>query len=63
MKTDLELTQAYHSATSSYEAAKAGTGDRLNAFTRLMDAERVLTTRVGYGFDRQLQYYREHHSV
>lgn len=61
MKTDSELTQAYQDATSDYEAAKAGAGDRLDAFTKLMDAERVFTTRVGYG--QQLQCYRDQHSA
>jgi hypothetical protein len=46
MKSDTELIDAYHIATFDYEAAKAGTGDRLGAFTRLLVAERVLTTRL-----------------
>ena len=59
MKTEFELTQAYHDAISDYEAAKAGIGDRVDAFTNLLDAEIVLTTRVGYG--QRLQCNREHH--
>jgi len=43
MKTDVELIDAYHNATYAYEAAKAGAGNRLEAFTRLLVAERVLT--------------------
>jgi hypothetical protein len=46
MKTNIELIDAYHNATSGYEAAKTGTGDRLEAFTRLLVAERALTTRL-----------------
>jgi hypothetical protein len=46
MKTDVELIDGYHSATFDYEAAKAGTGSRVEAFTRLLVAERVLTTRL-----------------
>jgi hypothetical protein len=46
MKPDVELIDAYHSATSDYEAAQAGAGDRLVAFIRLLVAERVLATRL-----------------
>jgi hypothetical protein len=46
MKTDVELIDAYHNATSDYEAARAGAGDRLAAFTRLLVAERVLNARL-----------------
>ena len=46
MKTDSELIEAYHNATSDYEAAQSGAGDRLMAFTRLLVAERALTTRL-----------------
>jgi hypothetical protein len=46
MKTNIELIDAYHGATYDYEAAKAGTADRLEAFTRLLTAERVLTNRL-----------------
>jgi hypothetical protein len=46
MQTDVELIDAYHNATSAYEAAQAGAGDRLVAFTRLLVAERVLATRL-----------------
>jgi hypothetical protein len=46
MKTDIELIDAYHNATSDYEAAQSGAGDRLAAFTRLLVAERALTTRL-----------------
>ena len=46
MKTDAELIDAYQSATNDYEAAKDGRGDRLEAFTRLLVAERVLAARL-----------------
>src|SRR4029077_10413980 len=46
MKTDVQLIDAYHSATFDYQASKAGTGARFEAFTRLLVAERVLTTRL-----------------
>jgi hypothetical protein len=46
MKTDIELIDAYHNATSDYEVAQSGAGDRLAAFTRLLVAERALTTRL-----------------
>jgi hypothetical protein len=46
MKTDIQLIDAYHNATADYEAAQSGAGDRLVAFTRLLVAERALTTRL-----------------
>jgi hypothetical protein len=46
MKTDRELIDGYHAATYDYEAAKAGTGRRLDAFTRLLVAERLLAARL-----------------
>ena len=63
MKTHFELIEAYHNATSDYESAKTGIGDRLDAFTKMLDAERVLTGRVGYGYDQHLKYYREHFAL
>ena len=46
MKTDLELIEGYHLATDAYAAAKMGSGRRLEAFTRLLVAERALTARL-----------------
>jgi hypothetical protein len=46
METDAELIDAYHHASNDYEDAKAGRGDRLEAFTRLLVAERILTARL-----------------
>ena len=46
METDAELIDAYHHASNDYEDAKAGRGGRLEAFTRLLVAERILTARL-----------------
>jgi hypothetical protein len=45
--TDDELIGAYHEAMGDYEAAKAGTGNRLETFARFLVAERVLAARQG----------------
>jgi len=45
--TDDELIDAYHGAMGGYEAAKAGTGDRLETFARILVAEKVLAARLG----------------
>jgi hypothetical protein len=45
--TNEKLIGAYHEAMSDYEAAKAGTGNRVEAFTRFLVAERVLAARLG----------------
>ena len=45
--TDDELIDAYHEAMVGYEAAKAGTGDRLETFARILVAEKVLAARLG----------------
>ena len=45
--TNEKLINAYHEAMSNYEAAKAGTGNRVEAFTRFLVAERVLSARLG----------------
>jgi hypothetical protein len=63
MTTDAALTQAYHSATSDYETAKARSNEHLSANTELLVAETMLTARLGYGFDARLKYYREHYSL
>jgi hypothetical protein len=41
---DPALIEAYHAAAAAYEAAKAGTGCRVQAFTRFLVAERILLT-------------------
>jgi hypothetical protein len=46
--TDDELIGAYHKAMGGYEAAKAGTGNRVETFTEFLVAERVLTARLGW---------------
>jgi hypothetical protein len=38
--TNDKLIQAYHEAMMDYEAAKAGAGNRVEAFTRFLVAER-----------------------
>jgi hypothetical protein len=63
MKTRFELTEAYHNATSNYEPARTGIGDRLDAFTKMLYAERVLTGRVANGYYQHLKYYREHYAL
>ena len=45
--TDDELIDAYHGAMGDYEAAKAGTGNRVETFTEFLVAERVLAARLG----------------
>ena len=45
--TDDELIDAYHEAMVGYEAAKAGTGNRVKTFTEFLVAERVLAARQG----------------
>jgi hypothetical protein len=45
--TDDKLVNAYHEAMEDYEAAKAGVGNRVEAFTRFLVAERVVSARLG----------------
>jgi hypothetical protein len=52
--TDDKLIDAYHEAMGDYEAAKAGAGNRVEAFTRFLVAERVLSVRLGR-IDRYLE--------
>jgi hypothetical protein len=59
--TEHALIDAYHQAMRDYEAAKVGTGGRIEAFTRLLVAEKVLTTRLGW-IDQNLKRYRERYS-
>ena len=49
-----KLVNAYHEAMSDYEAAKAGSGNRVEAFTRFLVAERILSARLGQ-IDRDLE--------
>jgi hypothetical protein len=58
--TDNELIEAYDKAMGAYQAAKAGTGCRVDAFTDLLVAETVLTARLGV--DKHLESYRERYS-
>jgi hypothetical protein len=45
--SDVELIDAYRKAALDYDAAKAGTGNRVKAFTNFLVAERVLINRLG----------------
>jgi hypothetical protein len=45
--TNDQLVHAYHEAMSDYEAAKAGAGNRVEAFTRFLVAERIISHRLG----------------
>jgi hypothetical protein len=45
--TNDQLVYAYHAAMSGYEAAKAGAGNRVEAFTRFLVAERIMSARFG----------------
>jgi hypothetical protein len=45
--SDVELVDAYRKAAHDYAAAKAGTGNRVEALTSLLVAERVLISRLG----------------
>jgi hypothetical protein len=55
--TDNKLIKAYHAAMSDYEAAKAGTGNRVETFTRFLVAERALSARSGW-MDLNLERFR-----
>ena len=46
--TDDKLINAYHTAMGNYEAAKAGTGNRVETFTKFLVAERALSARLGW---------------
>lgn len=45
--SDAELVDAYRKAAHDYAAAKAGTGNRVEALTSFLVAERVLNSRLG----------------
>jgi hypothetical protein len=45
--TNDKLVHAYHEAMSDYEAAKPGVGNRVEAFTRFLVAERIISARLG----------------
>jgi hypothetical protein len=60
--TNEKLINAYHEAMSNYEAAKAGAGNRVEAFTRFLVAERVLSARLGrIGQDLERSGRATHH--
>jgi hypothetical protein len=59
--TDSKLINVYHTAMGDYEAAKSGTGDRVETFTRFLVAERALSARLGW-VDLNLERFRTRHS-
>jgi hypothetical protein len=59
--TDSKLINAYHTAMGDYEAAKSGTGDRVETFTRFLVTERALSARLGW-VDLNLERFRTRHS-
>jgi hypothetical protein len=60
--TNEKLIAAYHEAISEYEAAKAGAGNRVEAFTRFLVAERALSARLGrIGRDLEWSGHATHH--
>ena len=54
--TDDKLVDAYHAAMGDYEAAKAGTSNRVETFTRFLVAERMLAARLGW-VDPNLEHF------
>ena len=45
--SEVELVDAYRKAAHDYAAAKAGTGNRVEALTSFFVAERVLISQLG----------------
>jgi hypothetical protein len=60
--TNDKLVDAYREAMDDYEAAKAGSGNRVETFTRFLVAERVLSTRFGR-VDLNLGQFRNRYSL
>jgi hypothetical protein len=56
-----KLFDAYHVAMGAYEAAKAGTGCRIETFATFLVAEKVLAARSGW-VDKNLENFRERYS-
>ena len=59
--TNDKLINAYHEAMAAYEAAKTGTGSRVETFTRFLVAEKVLSARQGR-IDQNLEHFRKRYS-
>ena len=59
--TNEKLVNAYHEAMAAYEAAKTGTGSRVETFAKFLVAEKVLAARLGK-IDQNLEHFREHYS-
>ena len=45
--SNVELIDAYRKAARDYDASKAGTGNRVDAYINFLVAERVLINRLG----------------
>ena len=56
--TDSEVIDAYQWAMSEYDAAKNNACRRVEAFTDLLVAERIVMSRVGIGSLPHLNNYR-----
>jgi hypothetical protein len=54
-----KLFGAYYEAMHDYEAAKAGIGNRVEAFITFLVAERALVANLGQ-VDQNLESYHEH---
>jgi hypothetical protein len=60
--TNEKLIGAYHEVMSNYEAAKAGAGNRVEAFIRFLVAERIISVRLGrIDLDLELSGCGNHH--
>jgi hypothetical protein len=59
--TDHELVECYSEAARAHDTAEIGTGNRAQAFIRMLVAERVLTTCQA-GLPSVLRNYREQYS-
>ena len=55
--SDQEMLEAYDGALRTYERAKAGEGNRVEAYARLISAETVLVNHLS---PEALQKYRDH---
>jgi hypothetical protein len=56
--TDSEVIDVYHRTVCEYDAAKNNACRRIEAFTDLLVAERILMSRLGIGGVPHLDHYR-----
>ena len=59
--TNEKLVNAYHEAMAAYEAAKTGTGSRVETFAEFLVTEKVLAAHLGK-IDQNLEHFRERYS-